>query len=61
MEYVLVAPNGRGSTTAFKECLPSKEQLEQMYADGVRLYVDGKKQTKAQMLGITENKGGDSK
>lgn len=56
MEYVLIAPNGHGSTTTFKECLPSKEQLEQMYADGVRLYVDGKKQTKAQMLEIYNKK-----
>ena len=50
MKYALIAPNGHGNTTDYKECLPSVEELERMYKDGVRLYIDGKKQTKLQML-----------
>lgn len=56
MEYALIDQTGHGSTTTFKECLPPKEQLEQMYADGVRLYIDGKKQTKSQTMEIILNK-----
>ena len=57
MKYALIAPNGHGNTTDYKECLPSEEEFEQMYKDGVRLYVDGKKQTRSQSIDIIKDRG----
>lgn len=54
--FQLIDANGHGSATEFLECLPCKEMMEVMYADGVKLYVDGKKQTKARAIELAKSK-----
>lgn len=54
--YQLIDVNGHGSTTEFLECLPYKEMMEAMYSAGVKLFIDGKKQTKAQAIELAKSK-----
>ena len=50
MLYSIHAPNGYGSCTDSKNCLPSKETLEAMYKAGMALYKNDKRLSKADAL-----------
>ena len=56
MIYQMIDANGHGFTTEFQECLPCKEMMEAMYTSGIKLFVDGKKQTKAQAIELAKSK-----
>lgn len=43
-EYNLVAGNGHGSHTQYRECLPGRTAMESIYASGGKLFIDGEEQ-----------------